>query len=116
MRWLNQEAIKNDHGLCSSTFTDLKDYREAVCNRIRKLGAIDVSMENFGSRDERPKDECLKLVRESDTFVGIYAHRYGFIPDGDSISLTEAEYDAATIANVPRFIYLVDGPLIETGD
>ncbi len=75
----------------SSTFTDLKDYREAVCNGIRKLGAIDVSMENFGSRDERPKDECLKLVRENDTFVGIYAHRYGFIPDGDSISLTEAE-------------------------
>jgi hypothetical protein len=92
----------------SSTFTDLKDYRDAVRDGIRQLGATDVSMENFGSRDERPKDECLRLVGESDAFVGIYAHRYGFIPDGESVSLTEAEYNAATIANVPRFIYLVE--------
>jgi hypothetical protein len=92
----------------SSTFMDLESHRRAVRDGIRKLGADDVSMENLGSRDERPKDECLRLVKESDLFVGIYAHRYGYIPDGDSISLTEAEYDAATIAGLPRFIYLVD--------
>src|SRR5216684_3925405 len=92
----------------SSTFIDLESHRRAVREGIRKLEAYDVSMENLGSRDERPKDECLRLVKESDLFVGIYAHRYGYVPDGDSISLTEAEYDTATIAGLPRFIYLVD--------
>lgn len=92
----------------SSTFTDLKGHRRAVREGIRKLEARDISMEDFGSRDEQPKDECLRLVKESDLFVGIYAHKYGYVPEGDDISLTEAEYEAATIAGLPRFIYLVD--------
>ena len=67
----------NKRVFVSSTFVDLQIHRKAVLDVIRQLGAIDVSMEHFGARDERPKDECLRLVREeSDVFVGIYAHRY----------------------------------------
>jgi hypothetical protein len=66
-------------------------------------------MENFGANDERPKNECLRLINnECDIFVGIYAHRYGFIPKGDNVSITEAEYRAATSAGIPRLIYIVD--------
>lgn len=91
----------------SSTFEDLKDYRESVQHALRQLGALDISMENFGARDERPKDECLRLISdESDLFVGIYAHRYGFIPEGDYRSITEAEYESASTKK--RLIYLVD--------
>jgi hypothetical protein len=93
----------------SSTFIDLKEHRVAVRDGIRRLGAIDISMENLGAREQRPKQECLRLIREdSNIFVGIYAHRYGFIPDGDVVSITESEYDAATLANLPRFIYIID--------
>lgn len=93
----------------SSTFTDLSDYRTTVQGAIRQLGAVDVSMEHFGARDERPANECTRLVREaSDLFVGIYAHRYGFIPDGADISISEMEYRAASEVSLPRFIYLVD--------
>jgi tetratricopeptide (TPR) repeat protein len=99
----------NKRVFVSSTFMDLKAFREAVRNAIRQLGAIDISMEHFGARDERPKAECLRLIREdSEVFVGIYAHRYGHVPEGDEISITEAEYDAATVSGMPRFIYLVD--------
>lgn len=93
----------------SSTFVDLVDHRATVQGAIRQLGALDVSMETFGARDERPKDECLRIIAtEVDSFVGIYAHRYGFVPKGDTKSITEAEYDAATERNIPRFIYLVN--------
>ena len=92
----------------SSTFVDLAEYRKAVQDAIRQLGAIDVSMEHFGARDERPADECVRLVRdESDIFVGIYAHRYGYVPDGADISVSEMEYRAASDASLPRFIYLI---------
>lgn len=92
----------------SSTFKDLESFRRTVIDAVRQLGAVDLSMEHFGARDDRPKDECIKLIRErSDVFVGIYAHRYGYVPDGDSISILEAEYDAATSAQVPRFIYML---------
>ncbi len=66
-------------------------------------------MEHFGARDERPKDECLRLIsKESNSFVGIYAHRYGHIPRRCHKSITEAEFDAATLAKLPRFVYVVD--------
>jgi hypothetical protein len=93
----------------SSTFEDLKDYRASIQETVRQIGANDISMEYFGARDERPKQECIRIINdESDIFVGVYAHRYGFIPDGENISILEAEYDAATISNLPRFIYLLD--------
>lgn len=93
----------------SSTYSDLATHRDAVQAALRKLGAVDVSMENFGAREERPVDECVRLVKEeSDAFVGIYAHRYGFVPDGQDRSISELEYRAAGDAALPRFIYLVD--------
>ena len=93
----------------SSTFADLAQHRASVQAGLRLLGAVDVSMENFGARDERPMDECIRLVKdESDFFVGIYAHRYGHVPDEADCSISELEYRAATVAKLPRFLYLVD--------
>jgi hypothetical protein len=93
----------------SSTFVDLAEYRQSVQAAIRQLGAVDVSMEHFGARDERPLDECLRMItEESDVFVGIYAHRYGFVPPGNTTSVTEAEYNAASAVRLPRLIYLVE--------
>lgn len=99
----------NKRVFVSSTFMDLKAFREAVQKAIRRLDAVDISMENFGARDERPKEECLRLIsEESDFFVGIYAHRYGHVPTGEDISITEAEYHAAVAVEIPTLIYLVD--------
>ncbi len=93
----------------SSTFRDLEDYRITVQNGIRQLGLQDISMENFGARDERPKNECLRIIKEeSDYFVGIYAHRYGFIPQGDDLSITQSEYLAAAGTKIPKLIYVID--------
>lgn len=93
----------------SSTFNDLKDYRLIVQNAIRQLGAVDVSMEHFGARDERPLEACINIIqKESDLFVGIYAHRYGYIPDDQLLSITEMEYKSASDINLPRFIYIID--------
>ena len=93
----------------SSTFTDLVDYRESVQKGLRKMGLIDISMENFGSRDERPKNECLRIIKEeTDLFVGIYAHRYGHIPKGDDYSITQSEYLTASECKVTKLIYVID--------
>jgi hypothetical protein len=93
----------------SSTLVDLEECRKAVCDLIRQIGWVDIAMEHLGARDERPKDVCLRLVREeSDAFVGIYAHRYGHVPSGDSRSITEMEYDEATAAGKKRLIYIID--------
>ncbi len=104
----NSSAMKRKV-FVSSTSVDLAPYRQAVREVIQDLGAEDIAMEKFGARDERPKQACLDMIQEeADIFIGIYAHRYGFIPDGDSISITEAEYHAASQANLKRLIYIVD--------
>jgi len=93
----------------SSTFLDLEEHRASVREIIRQIGAVDIAMEHLGARDERPKDECLRLIREeSKAFIGIYAHRYGYIPKNDSYSITEAEYDAASAIGLKRLIYIID--------
>jgi Domain of unknown function (DUF4062) len=75
----------------SSTFADLKEFRASVRSAIRRLGLVDIAMEHFGSRDERPIDECKRVInKECDLFVGIYAKRYGFIPEGEKTSITAA--------------------------
>jgi hypothetical protein len=97
------------HESSSLTSTDLVEHRKTVQAAIRQLGAIDVSMENFGAQEERPDDECIRLVQqESDVFVGIYAHRYGYVPDGAELSVSEMEYKAASEVSLPRVIYIFD--------
>lgn len=39
-------------------------------------------------------------------FVGIYANRYGYMPEGAKISITEAKYNAATVSKIPRLIFI----------
>jgi HAD superfamily phosphoserine phosphatase-like hydrolase len=93
----------------SSTVRDLEAHRAAVIKKVEKMGATVVAMEQFGARDARPKAECLRIIREeTDVFVGIYAHRYGFIPDGDEKSVTQQEYEQALVAKKPTLAYIVD--------
>lgn len=93
----------------SSTFQDLKDIRQAVCTTIRRLGALDLAMENMGSTEERPKHECERLIcEEAGAFVGIYARRWGYTPPGDTQSITAYEYEVAGKVGLHRFIYLLD--------
>ena len=65
-------------------------------------------MEVFGARPEEPLTACLSEIDECDLFVGIYAHRYGFVPQGSTTSITEAEFDHAAKSNKPIFCFVVN--------
>jgi hypothetical protein len=47
-------------------------------------------------------------VKESDLFVGLYAHRYGFVPPDARASVTELEYERAVELKKPVFAFIVD--------
>jgi len=91
----------------SSTIKDLKNYRSETINIISKLGWLSIASENLVSRDDRPKDACLELVRKCHYYVGIFAHRYGHIPDGDKQSITEQEYRCAIENNIKCLIFII---------
>ncbi len=106
----------------SSTYIDLVAYRNAVERAINLLEQQFVGMEYFGALSDEPKHAALDKVAQCEVFVGIYAHRYGFIPDGDRKSITEQEFDRAQNLGKTIFCYRVkpDQPwnpkMIEGGD
>src|SRR5919202_1657926 len=79
----------------SSTYSDLKDYRRAVYDALRKIGHDVRAMEDYVATDERPLDKCLADVAAADVYLGIFAWRYGYIPTAgnpDGKSITECEF------------------------
>lgn len=91
----------------SSTSKDLADHRAAVRDAILKLGMHPIMMEHFPAMDANAVDACQRKVLDCDVFVGIYAHRYGYIPADQHHSITELEYEWAVAADLPRRIFVV---------
>lgn len=101
--------------MLSSTSKDLPDHREQATNgilRLRHLGMYPVVMEALGVRMGDAIAESLHMVDESEIYIGIFGHRYGYIPDDprnpDRISITEMEYRRALERDMPILIFIMD--------
>jgi len=92
----------------SSTYKDLIDYRAAAIRAVEGTSYQAVKMEVFGARPAEPVVACLFEVEQSELFIGIYALRYGFIPEGAEISITEMEYLHAKKSGKPVYCFLLD--------
>lgn len=92
----------------SSTYKDLIDYRAAAIRAVEGTNYQASKMEVFGARAEEPVVACLKEVEASDLFIGIYAHRYGYVPAGSEISITEMEYAYAKKLGKEIYCFVID--------
>ena len=92
----------------SSTYKDLIEYRSAAIRAVEGTNYQASKMEVFGARPDEPLHACLKEVEESDLFIGIYALRYGFVPEGADISITEMEYVHAKKLGKLIYCFLLD--------
>jgi hypothetical protein len=81
----------------SSTYNDLKNFRQAVINCIVSLGDYykPVSMEFYDSEDIHFVKKCLDDVEACDIYILILGKRYGYIPKDFKKSITELEYEKA---------------------
>lgn len=92
----------------SSTFEDLKDYREKVRVALKQMRHEDIAMEYYVADDKRPLDKCLEDVASCDLYIGIFAWRYGYVPDGYNKSITELEYRKAVETGKKCLIFLLN--------
>ena len=70
-------------------------------------------MEHLPATDAEAITESLRLVDAAEIYLGMLAFRYGYVPAGHFISLTEMEYNHAVQRGIPRLIFLMheDHPL-----
>ena len=92
----------------SSTYLDLNKYRAEAKKAIEESGNEFVGMETFQSHTHEPTEFCPERVEECDAFVLLVAYRYGNIPEGAKISITQLEYEHALRNKIPVRVYLTD--------
>jgi hypothetical protein len=111
------EAPKNPVVMISSTVRDLPEHREKVMDACLRVGLMPNMMEHLPPSSDDAINTALKMVDEADIYLGIFAFRYGYIPDGHEISITEMEYDRAREREMERLIFLMgDEHLVRPGD
>ena len=81
--------------MISSTAVDLPEHRAAVKEACLSCGVFPIGMEHLPARDATGITVSLEMVEQADIYLGIYAWRYGWVPDGKDISITEMEFDHA---------------------
>ncbi len=93
----------------SSTFLDNQERRKLVEDAVQRAAHMQpVGMERFTASAQPTVEECERFARDCDIYLGIIARRYGWIPDGKTLSITELEYDAAKLAGRPCLMFEID--------
>ncbi len=109
--------------MISSTARDLPEHRDKVMHACQRLGMFHPGMmEHLTATDANALEVSLEMANKADIYIGMFAFRYGYIPEGESVSVTEAEYNRAVERKIPRLIFLMsdDHPVkpsdVETGE
>src|SRR5262249_47852554 len=92
----------------SSTSVDLKKYRMAAMQVCEQLGFEPIAMENFEAMGVGATEGSKRKLRDADLYIGIIAHRYGYIESGHEHSVTEIEFDYAGERGLDRLCFIVD--------
>src|SRR5438094_482205 len=93
----------------SSTGQDLAKYREGAIEVSNRLGLVPVAMEFFEAMGKGATEGSKRKLKDADVYVGIFAHRYGYIEEGYDKSVTEIEFDyASNELNLDRLCFAID--------
>ncbi len=97
----------------SSTYTDLREERQAAVEAILKSGHIPAGMELFSAGSLSQMDVIKRWIDESDVYMLILGGRYGSVEASTGVSYTELEYDYAKQQGKPIFSVVINKDAIE---
>ncbi|MFZ1415773.1 MAG: DUF4062 domain-containing protein [Defluviicoccus sp.] len=75
----------------SATVKDLRHYRDEVQSALRGIRVTVFLQEEWNEASGRSVNLCLQRLDEADGYVGVFGFRYGWIPSGRDVSITELE-------------------------
>lgn len=91
----------------SSTYTDLKEERQAAVEAILSAGHIPAGMELFSAGDESQMTVIKRWIDESDIYLLILGGRYGSIEPKSGKSYTHLEFEYASKQKKPYFSVVI---------
>src|SRR5215208_950952 len=89
----------------SSTLSDLELERSAVKEVLTGEAVV---KESYKAHEGDLRESCIQDVADCQLYIAILGLRYGFIPPGETRSITHLEYDAAAASKVPRLVFIKD--------
>lgn len=93
--------------MISSTAVDLPEHRKEAMDACLREGFFPIAMEHLPARDADAIQVSLEMVDKADIYLGIYAWRYGHIPEGQDISITEMEFNRAVERKIPILVFVI---------
>jgi tetratricopeptide (TPR) repeat protein len=103
--------------MISSTARDLPEHRKAVEDACLRQSFFPVMMERLPASDDDAIAESMRMVDEAEIYLGVLAHRYGYVPKGHDISVTEMEYNRAGERGIQRLMFVIhEDHLVRAGD
>jgi len=97
----------------SSTFTDLKQERQAAVEAILTAGHIPAGMELFTAGNESQMNVIKRWIDESDIYLLILGGRYGSLEPLTTKSYIHLEYEYALEKEKPLFAVVIDEGVVE---
>lgn len=92
--------------MISSTAIDLPDHRKQVFEACNCAEFFPIGMESLPARDADAVRVSIEMVNKANIYIGIFANRYGHIPQGHNISITEIEFNRAVERRIPILIFI----------
>jgi Domain of unknown function (DUF4062)/Tetratricopeptide repeat len=89
-------------------FPEDRPFARAALDAVGRAGMAPVDMRHFAARDGSPADYCQQRVRECEIYVAVVGFQYGSLAPGEDVSFTELEFRAASLAGMPRLVFLLD--------
>lgn len=107
------EQPKVKVAMISSTSLDLPEHRKEAIDACLRLSVFPIAMEQLPARDADAIKVSTEMVDKADIYIGIYAWRYGHVPEGHHISITEMEFNRALKRGIPILVFTIhkDHPL-----
>jgi tetratricopeptide (TPR) repeat protein len=96
------------HTCDMARFPRRRPFVQAVLDAVSRAGMAPVDMRYFAAREGKPADYCRARVRECEIYVAVVGFRYGTIVPGEAVSYTELEFDEASVAGLPRLVFLLE--------
>ena len=94
--------------MVSSTAIDLPRHRKGVLDACYRLDMFPKMMEHLPAGGADAVSESHRLLDESDIYIGVFGFRYGYVPPGYDVSITELEYEwALAREGMPKLIFLM---------